>query len=93
MRLYMMRLAFVLMALVMFSVPAWAGFAAGQAAYDRGDFATAFREWKPLAKRGDAKAQYDLGVMYANGKDVAGLLINNGLGREYHGGKRHGWCK
>ncbi len=28
-----------------------------------------------------------------DGKDLAGLLIDNGLGRAYHGGKRQGWCE
>ena len=36
----------------------------------RGDYATAFREWHPLAKQGNAKAQYNLGVMYGNGLGV-----------------------
>jgi endonuclease YncB( thermonuclease family) len=27
-----------------------------------------------------------------DGKDVAAILISEGLGREYHGGKRRGWC-
>ena len=42
----------------------------GYAAYKSGDYATALREWKPLAEQGDASAQYNLGVMYANGKGV-----------------------
>ncbi|MDP7424313.1 MAG: tetratricopeptide repeat protein [Rhodospirillales bacterium] len=42
----------------------------GYAAYDRGDYATALREWKPLAKQGNFSAQYLLGVMYHNGKGV-----------------------
>ena len=36
----------------------------------RGDYATALREWKPLAEQGDADAQYNLGLMYANGHGV-----------------------
>lgn len=40
------------------------------AAYERGDFATAFRLVKPLAEQGNAKAQYNLGVMYHNGEGV-----------------------
>ena len=42
------------------------GFEAAQ----RGDFATAMREWRPLAEAGVAKAQYNLGVMYDKGKGV-----------------------
>src|SRR3972149_2885164 len=38
------------------------------AAYERGDYATAFRLMKPLAEKGDAKAQHNLGVMYDYGR-------------------------
>ncbi len=40
------------------------------AAFKRGDYATAIREWRPLAEQGDAKAQYGLGLMYNEGKHV-----------------------
>ena len=43
---------------------------AGFDAANRGDFATALREWKPLAEAGDANAQYNLGVMYSKGEGV-----------------------
>ena len=39
-------------------------------AYDRGDYATAFRGFFGLAKQGDAVAQFNLGVMYDNGRGV-----------------------
>ena len=39
-------------------------FDAGLQAYDAGDFATALKEWTPLAEQGDADAQNKLGVMY-----------------------------
>jgi len=42
----------------------------GLDAANRGDFATALREWKPLAEQRNAVAQKDLGVMYAFGKGV-----------------------
>ncbi len=42
----------------------------GQAACQRGDYATALREWRPLAKQGDAAAQNNLGVMYKMGQGV-----------------------
>ena len=38
------------------------------AAYERGDFVTAFRLVRPLAQRGDPVAQYHLGLMYLNGE-------------------------
>ena len=52
------------------TAPAWAGFDEGMAAYNRGDYATAIREWRPLAKQGVADAQYNLGVMYGEGLGV-----------------------
>jgi TPR repeat protein len=42
----------------------------GLTAYDSGDFATALREWMPLAEQGDASAQFNLGLMYAKGQGV-----------------------
>ena len=47
-----------------------ADFQKGLAAAQRGDFATALREWTPLAEQGDATAQFNLGVMYDNGEGV-----------------------
>ncbi len=52
------------------TAPAWAGFEEGKAAYNRGDYATALREWRPLAKQGDAEAQFFLGAMYNLGDGV-----------------------
>ncbi len=43
----------------------------GIAAYERGDYATSYRLFKPLAEQGDAEAQYNLGGMYAEGRGVA----------------------
>ena len=47
-----------------------ADFQKGFDAYERGDYATALREWTPLAEQGDARAQYNLGLMYYNGYGV-----------------------
>ena len=41
-----------------------ADFQKGLDAAQKGDFATALREWTPLAEQGDADAQFCLGVMY-----------------------------
>jgi len=38
--------------------------------YESGDFATALREWTPLAEQGYADAQSNLGLMYYNGDGV-----------------------
>ena len=35
-----------------------------------GDYATALREWTPLAKQGNASAQFNLGLMYRKGQGV-----------------------
>ncbi len=45
-------------------------FKKGVEAYQRGDYATALREWRPLAEQGHAKAQYRLGEMYLKGEGV-----------------------
>ena len=46
----------------------WSGdFQKGADAYEKGDYATAFRELKPLADQGDASAQHNLGVMCDEG--------------------------
>ncbi len=42
----------------------------GNAAYVRGDFATAERLLRPLAEQGNATAQFDLGGMYNRGQGV-----------------------
>ena len=56
--------------LVVLAAPAWAGWNEGVLAYFRGDYATAFREMKPLAEQGHASAQYNLGIMYEKGQGV-----------------------
>jgi len=45
-------------------------FKVGLDAYDRGDFETALKEWRPLAERGDARAQFNLGIMHFNAQSV-----------------------
>jgi len=43
----------------------------GVAAYDRGDYAMAARLMREAAEQGDAEAQLNLGLMYAEGRGVA----------------------
>ena len=62
-------ITFVL-SIICLTVPAWADFQAGMDATIRGDYATALREWRPLAEQGDALAQYNLGVLYRKGRGV-----------------------
>jgi TPR repeat protein len=45
-------------------------FQKGVEAAQQGDFATALREWRPLAHRGDMVAQFNLGHMYNLGLGV-----------------------
>src|SRR6476646_9214449 len=40
------------------------------AALDRSDYATALRLFRPLAEKGNPRAQFNLGFMYANGRGV-----------------------
>ncbi|MCH7916223.1 MAG: sel1 repeat family protein [Deltaproteobacteria bacterium] len=66
----MKRLVLTIAILIGLAAPAWAGFAEGIAAHLRGDYATALREFRPLAEQGDAAAQYNLGLMYDEGQGV-----------------------
>ena len=60
---------FLLLSLL--SSPGWsADYDKGVTAFENGDFATALREWTPLAEQGDARARFALGVMYRDGKGV-----------------------
>ena len=47
-----------------------ADYAMGLEAYNNEDYATALKEWEPLAEQGDVDAQYHLGVMYTEGEGV-----------------------
>lgn len=62
---------FILAALLAFSQGVLAqSYDAGKRAYDRGDFAGALEQWRPLANKGHAEAQYWLGHMYFMGEGV-----------------------
>jgi TPR repeat protein len=68
-----MSLGFIIalvLSFVCLPTPAWADYKAGMDAYYRGDYATAMREWSPLANLGLAAAQFHLGQLYANGEGV-----------------------
>ena len=58
---------------VMLSIasPAWAGYKAGLRAYRAKDYTTALHEFRPVADRGHARAQYRLGQMYEKGRGVS----------------------
>ena len=69
-----------------------ADFQKGLAAYEKGDYATALKEWTPLAEQGDADAQSNLGFMYDNGEGVpqdyvrAHMWVNLGASNGVTGG-------
>jgi hypothetical protein len=59
----------VLLLTLLVGTPAFsADFQKGVTAFESGDYATALREWTPLAKQGNAVAQNNLGQMYRIGK-------------------------
>jgi TPR repeat protein len=43
----------------------------GMTAFNEKDYVTALKLWRPLAEQGNAAAQYQVGVMYAEGSGVA----------------------
>ena len=63
-------LLIVVLVLAAGAMPVWADFAAGMAAYDRGDYQTAYKEWLPLAEAGDIEAGYRIGLLYKDGLGI-----------------------
>ncbi len=63
----MRRWAPLLFALVV-ALPVRADFQAALEAYNAGDFATAYREWRVLAEEGSAPAQFNIGRMLERGE-------------------------
>ena len=59
---------FALMSFV--AISAAADFNTGLAAYNKGDYVSAAKEWRPLADQGVAAAQFNLGLMYYDGHGV-----------------------
>lgn len=66
----MMRLLLVLFLAAGLVGTASADVVGGIKAYQRGDYATALRELKPLAEQDDVDAQFHLGEMYLRGRGV-----------------------
>jgi TPR repeat protein len=66
----MKRFLLALAAVIFWSNPLWADLDAGADAYERGDYATALKEWKPLAQDGNALAQFNLALLYQFGLGV-----------------------
>lgn len=68
---YAIKMTVALLLVAAFSAPAMAGFEEGLAAYKKDDYATALKEFRPLAEKGNAEAQKMLGRMYDDGEGVA----------------------
>jgi len=69
--MYLTRVVSAIMLALSLAVPAAAGpVEDGEAAYRNRDYNTALRLWRPLADQGNISAQFDLGVIYANGHGV-----------------------
>jgi hypothetical protein len=56
------------------ATPAWADLGSAGAAYKKGEFASAFQQFKELAELGQPQAQFNLAIMYARGE---GTTISN----------------
>jgi hypothetical protein len=66
-----LRSGFLALVITALAVPAHAGpFEDGLGALQRGDYATALEIWIPLAEKGHAGAQSNLGTMYHFGQGV-----------------------
>ncbi len=60
----------VFLAVVLAPPVSAADFQVGWEAYERGDYATALKEWRPLAEQGDAGVQFGVASMYYFGQGV-----------------------
>ncbi len=64
-----MRFFVLVFSVLVLAVPVVAReFTKGFEAYQRGDFAAALQEWRPLAEQGNTSAQGIIGYMYHNGQ-------------------------
>jgi uncharacterized protein len=64
------RTIVLVLSFVCLSTLAWADFETGMDAHDRGNYATALSEWRPLAEQGNPSAQFYLGLLYDKGAGV-----------------------
>jgi hypothetical protein len=70
-RINMKKLTIAFLLVTLSALTTWAGdFQKGLSAYKSGDYTTAIREFTELAEQGNASAQFNLGVMYAEGQGV-----------------------
>ena len=66
----MKNILYTIILSLLFSFSVFADWEAGMDAFLAGDYATALNIYRPLAAKGDAKAQYSLGAMYNKGRVV-----------------------
>jgi TPR repeat protein len=66
-----MKIALLAISAILFCNAAVAGLKEGYNALARKDYVTAMKEYRPLAERGNAEAQYRVGRMYEFGQGVA----------------------
>ena len=64
------RSRFLTLLLLAAVLPALADFQAGLDAFQKGDYVTAVKEWRPLAEEGDPEPQFNLGLLYLDGHGV-----------------------
>ena len=72
-----------------------ADFVAGVAAFRNNDYETAYKEWRPLAERGNAAAQHNLGTLYNYGLGLPKDLVQalKWYRRAAHGGNANAQTK
>jgi TPR repeat protein len=68
-------------AALLLAAPAWADVKSGVDRWMRGDYAGAVAEWRPLADRGNADAQFNLGQAYKLGR---GVTANAGVAQGWY---------
>ena len=88
MKLGIKALACGVLALAHFGLAAAGPIEDAEVAFNRGDYVTAMKILRPLAERGDATAEYDVGVMYDQGFGVTQNQTE--LAKWYHRAADHG---
>ena len=68
---YVLRAVLVSLVLTLAAPVLAADIAAEREAYQREDYAATLSEWQPLAERGNAEAQTNLGALHYHGQSVA----------------------
>ncbi|BBP01945.1 tetratricopeptide repeat protein [Sulfuriferula nivalis] len=67
---YTLRKVLALIISLLIFQPCHATVTDGFLAYSKGDYASALKEWTPLAAQGDALAQFGMGLLYKHGRGV-----------------------